>query len=150
VGLIVAGMAAVAGPGVAGARTAQPAQTCPLPEAEVEGGVEVCVDRGEGSFYFEGESITVCVTANLPVILIFPPPPPPLIRVTGSTDGGPARVLLEVEMHSGQECVTGTVVAAFGLESIRGEAIGDDGRPFASDTTWYFSIGLGEPAGPGP
>jgi hypothetical protein len=43
-------------------------------ELSTSGGLAVCVDRGEGSTYTEGDRITVCASANIPTIAIYPPP----------------------------------------------------------------------------
>src|SRR5215207_8295159 len=72
--------------------SAQSAPPCPVSEAP--NGVDVCVDRGEGALYAEGDAIRICVTVNIPTILIFPPPPPPLVRLTNTVDGAAPRVLL--------------------------------------------------------
>jgi hypothetical protein len=110
---------------------------CPVLPENVAGGVEVCIDRGDGSVYTEGQPITVCVTANVPQILIFPPPPPPAIRVTNSTNGGPERVLIEVSFASGQRCMNGIINAPTGAETVRAQAIGQDGRVIAEDVLTF-------------
>jgi hypothetical protein len=135
-------MAAALGCALAWAR--QPAQAqapaCPVPLDQVSQGVAVCVDRGEGSVYRQGEAIEVCVSANIPQILIFPPPPPPIIRVSNSTDGGPESVIFEQAFASGQECFTGVIEAPTGQEVVKAEAVSRDGRAFASSTVTFTSI----------
>jgi hypothetical protein len=119
--------------------TAQPA-ACPVPLEAVDQGVAVCVDRGEGSVYREGEAIEICVSANIPQILIFPPPPPPIIRVSNATNGGPATVIFEQAFASGQECFDGVIVAPTGQEVITAEAVSRDGRVFAGSTVTFLSV----------
>ncbi len=140
-GLLVVLVATVAGATTAAAQSPQAVSGCPVPVENADNGVEVCVDRGEGAVYQAGDPITICVTANIPVILIFPPPPPPAIRVLSSTNGGPEQLLFQVAMQSGQECRTFTIVPPYGQELIRAEAVGSDGRAFASDSTTFVSVG---------
>lgn len=125
----------------AGPASAQPGPTaigdCPVLPENVNGGVDVCIDRGDGSFYAGGQPITVCVTANVPQILIFPPPPPPTIRVTNSTNGGPERVLIEDSFASGQRCINGIIMAPTGAETVRAQAIGPDGGVIAEDVLTF-------------
>jgi len=138
-------LVAVAGSSPARAQEpgAQAVAVCPVQEAP--NGVEVCVDRGEGAVYFEGDPITICVTVNLPVILIFPPPPPPLVRVTNSVDGGAPRVLIEDHFWNGQRCITSTITQPLGQETIHAEVIAQDGRLLASDATHYTSLPRTQP-----
>ena len=135
--------AAVPAPAAAQSQAVAP---CPVPEAL--NGVEVCVDRGDGAVYFEGDPITICVTVNIPQIAIYPPPPPPLVRVTNSVNGGPPRVLFEERMASGQRCIHGVISPPFGVEVIRAEVIGQDGRLIASDTATYVSAPRSTQPGP--
>src|SRR5689334_7820612 len=55
------------------------APDCPVSSDQLStsGGLAICVDRGEGSTYVAGDRITVCASANIPTIAIYPPPPPP-------------------------------------------------------------------------
>ena len=78
--------------------------------------------------------ITVCVSANIPQIMIYPPPPPPTVRVENVLPDGSTRLLIETQMASGQQCSTGTIEAPFGQETIRAQALGQDGKPFQEDT----------------
>lgn len=110
---------------------------CPVPTAEVPNGIKVCTDRGEGATYTAGDRITVCVSASIPQIAIFPPPPPPTIRVENVAADGSARLLIEVRMASGQQCAAGTVVEPFGEETVRAQAIGSDGKVFQEDTVRF-------------
>jgi hypothetical protein len=116
---------------------AQAVSVCPAFEAP--NGVAVCVDRGAGATYVEGDPIRICVTVNIPQIAIFPPPPPPLVRVTDHVDGHPPRVIFEEYFAGGQRCIDGTITAPFGRETIRAEVIDRQGRVFASDSTVFFS-----------
>ena len=143
---IVAAMVflAASAPGSASAQQAQAVSNCPPPEALH--GVEVCVDRGPGSVYYEGDPITICFTVNVPVIAIYPPPPPPLVRVTNSVSGGPPQVIYEEYMQSGQRCLNRTIVPPLGHEVIRAEVIGRDGRLIGSDQTTYTSLPRSGPA----
>src|SRR5882724_8571433 len=52
------------------------APDCPVSSAQLStsGGLAVCVDRGEGSTYTEGDRISVCASANIPMPAIYPPP----------------------------------------------------------------------------
>ena len=50
---------------------------CPTPTSQVSQGIDICVDRGDNATYQAGDRITVCVSANIPQIMIYPPPPPP-------------------------------------------------------------------------
>ena len=122
---------------------AQAVAVCPVPEAP--NGVEVCVDRGEGAIYYEGDPIRICVTVNLPVIAIFPPPPPPLVRVTNSVNGGPARVVFEEHFWNGQRCINSTITPPLGQETIRAEVIAQDGHLIAWDETHYTSLPRTQP-----
>jgi hypothetical protein len=121
----------------------EPVPSCPVPVENVQTGLDVCVDRGEGSIYREGESITICVTANLPVIAIYPPPPPPTIQVMGSVNGSPEQLIFETAMHSGQQCITSTIVPPTGQETIRAIAIGDNGQVTYTDQTNFWSTPSG-------
>jgi hypothetical protein len=116
---------------------------CPIPVGEALNGVDVCVDRGDGAVYYEGDPITICATWNIPQIAIFPPPPPPTIRVTDSVNGSTGRLLFEESSPSGQRCVSGAIGAPFGSETSLGEAIATDGRVFATDTATFTSIPRG-------
>ena len=115
----------------------QPAGACPAPEAL--DGVEVCVDRGEGAIYLEGESIRICVTVSIPTILIFPPPPPPLVRLTNTVDGIAPRVLFEEAFSSGQRCLDATITPPLGEEVILAEVLSPDGWVIATDAVTYRS-----------
>ena len=128
-----------AGAGAGRLVTAQPA-ACPVPLEAVDQGVAVCVDRGERSVYRQGEAIEICVSANIPQILIFPPPPPPIIRVSNSTNGGPETVIFEQAFASGQECFDAVIVAPTGDEQIKAEAVSRDGRVFATAVTSFISV----------
>jgi hypothetical protein len=141
---IVAALAIAATVGSAlawgGESAAAQLSACPVPLDQVDQGVAVCVNRGEGSVYRRGEAITVCVSANIPQILIFPPPPPPVIRVSNSTNGGPETVIFEKAFASGQECFTGIIEAPTGLEVVKAEAVATDGRVFATSTMTFTSV----------
>ena len=116
----------------------QAVAVCPAPEAL--NGVDVCVNKGDGATYVQGETILICVTVDIPTIAIFPPPPPPLVRVTNSVDGGPPRLLFERHMRSGEHCMNAVIQPPLGQEVIRAEVINPDGSLFASDTAWYWSV----------
>jgi len=107
---------------------------CPTPTSQVSSGIDVCTDRGDNASYQAGDQITVCVSANIPMIMIYPPPPPPTIRVENVAADGSTRLLIETQMASGQQCSTGTIVEPFGQETIRAQAIGQDGKAFQEDT----------------
>jgi len=119
----------------------QPAGACPVAEATM--GVAVCVDRGGGSVYLQGDAIRICVTVNIPTILIFPPSPPPLVRLTNTVDGMSPQVLFEEAFTSGQRCLDSTITPPFGDEVIRAEALSPDARIIAVDTVTYSSIASG-------
>jgi hypothetical protein len=121
----------------------EPVPSCPVPVENVQTGLDVCVDRGEGSVYRVGEPITICVTANLPSIAIFPPPPPPAIQVLSSVNGSPEQLVFETAMHSGQQCINSTIVPPTGQETIRAVAIGDNGQVTYSDQTSFWSVSSG-------
>jgi hypothetical protein len=110
---------------------------CPVPTGQVGGGLDVCVDRGDDATYPEGSPITVCVSASIPQIAIFPPPPPPTIRVESILQDGTTQLLMEAKMASGQQCVSGSVVEPFGEESVRAQALGSDGKVFQEDTATF-------------
>ena len=114
------------------------APDCPVSSDELStsGGLAVCVDRGEGSTYTEGDRITVCASANIPTIAIYPPPPPPTIRVE-SIIGGRTRTLLEDQFAEGHRCLTGTIAPPLGQETVRVQAIRDDGTAFLEDTVTF-------------
>jgi hypothetical protein len=103
----------------------------------VSNGIDVCTDRGDNATYQAGDRITVCVSANIPMIMIYPPPPPPTIRVENVAADGSTRLLIETQMAAGQQCSTGTIVEPFGQETIRAQAIGQDGKPFQEDTVTF-------------
>lgn len=107
---------------------------CPVPTGEVNNGIKVCADRGDGATYAAGDLITVCVSANIPQIMIYPPPPPPTIRVENVSADGAARPLIEARTASGQQCATGRIEEPFGQETIRAQAISPDGKPFQEDS----------------
>jgi hypothetical protein len=110
---------------------------CPAPTSQVGGGLDVCVDRGDDATYPEGSPITVCVSANIPQIAIFPAPPPPTIRVESVLEDGTTQLLMEAKMASGQQCVSGSVVEPFGEETVRAQALGQDGTVFQEDTAHF-------------
>ncbi len=110
---------------------------CPVPSSQVGGGLDVCVDRGDDATYPEGSPITVCVSANIPQIAIFPPPPPPTIRVESILRDGTTQLLMEAKMTSGHQCVSGSVVEPFGEEMVRAQALGPDGKVFQEDTATF-------------
>jgi hypothetical protein len=112
---------------------------CPVASDQVSasGGLAVCVDRGEGATYLAGDRITVCVTANIPAIAIFPPPPAPTIRVESAPSDRSIRRLMEDEFFTGQRCLTGTIVAPFGYEVVRAQAVRQDGTAFLEDTVTF-------------
>ena len=136
---------AASAPTPAAARS-QAATSCPAPEAIT--GVEVCVDR-EGGLAFQGEMIMICVTVNIPQIAIFPPPPAPLVHVTNSVNGDLPRVLFEEQMSYGQRCVQPVIGPPFGVELVRADVLGPDGRVIASDTATFISAPRPD-AQPGP
>jgi hypothetical protein len=121
-----------------GAAPAIIAPDCPVgsDQLSTSGGLAVCVDRGEGSTYVEGDRITVCASANIPTIAIYPPPPPPTIRVE-SIVGRSNRTLLEDQFAEGHRCLTGTIAPPFGQETVRVQAIRADGRVFLEDTATF-------------
>ena len=129
------------------AQDAQVIAACPVPPPYVSDGVDVCVDRGEGALYLEGDPIRVCVTVNVPVIAIFPPPPPPLVRLTDYVNGEPLRVLLEERFNGSERCIDGYIAPPFGRETIVAEVIGPDGRTFAEDRVTFFTAPRSQPAG---
>ena len=113
---------------------------CPLPTSQVGGGIDVCVDRGDDATYPEGSPITVCVSASIPQIAIFPPPPPPTIRVESVLQDGTTQLLMEARMASGQQCVSGSIVEPFGEEMVRAQALGSDGVVFQEDTAHFTTV----------
>jgi hypothetical protein len=124
-----------------GAPSASPAiiaPDCPVSAEELStsGGLAVCVDRGEGSTYTEGDRITVCASANIPRIAIYPPPPPPTIRVDSVVDGN-TRTLLEDQFADGHRCLSGTIAPPLGQETVRAQAIRADGTVFLDDTVTF-------------
>ncbi|MCC7371063.1 MAG: hypothetical protein IT306_21795 [Chloroflexi bacterium] len=133
----VAGLSVVARPQVAEAAIGA---VCPVPTGEVPNGIKACTDRGDGATYMAGDHITVCVSANIPQIAIFPPPPPPTIRVENVAADGAARLLIDARMASGQQCVAGTVIAPFGEETVRAQALGSDGRVFQEDSVRFTTV----------
>jgi hypothetical protein len=114
------------------------APDCPVSSEELttSGGLAVCVDRGEGSTYTEGDRISVCASANIPMIAIYPPPPPPTIRVE-SLAAGSTRTLLEDQFADGNRCLTGTIAPPLGQETVRVQAIRADGTVFLEDTAAF-------------
>jgi len=110
---------------------------CPVPTSQVGGGLDVCVDRGDDATYQEGTPITVCVSASIPQIAIFPPPPPPTIRVESILQDGTTQLLMETRMASGQQCVSGSIVEPFGEETVRAQALGSDGVVFQEDIAHF-------------
>jgi hypothetical protein len=114
------------------------APDCPVSadQLSTSGGLAVCVDRGEGSTYVAGDRITVCASANIPTIAIYPPPPPPTIRVE-SIVGDNRRTLLEDQFADGHRCLTGTIAPPFGHETVRVQAIRPDGTSFLDDAVTF-------------
>jgi hypothetical protein len=106
---------------------------CPVPPGQVGKGIDVCVDRGDNATYQAGDLITVCVSANIPQIMIYPPPPPPTIRVETLPPDGSSRILIDFQAASGEQCATGSIVEPLGQETIRGQALGQDGKVFQED-----------------
>jgi hypothetical protein len=123
---------------------------CPVPTSQVGGGLDVCVDRGDDATYPEGSPITVCVSASIPQIAIFPPPPPPTIRVESILQDGTTQLLIEAKMVSGQQCASGSVVEPFGDEMVRAQALGSDGVVFQEDTAHFTTVPREAPAVPTP
>jgi hypothetical protein len=121
---------------------------CPVPVSAIpgNGSLAVCVDRGAGAVYVVGDSIRICVTANIPQILIFPPPPPPTIRLTSVVDGVSQGVIFEDAFTTDARCIDRTIQPPLGQETIRAEAIGDDGRVFVTDEVSFRTV----PAQPSP
>jgi hypothetical protein len=120
-------------------------QVCPTPPSQVMNGIDVCVDRGDNATYQAGDRITVCVSANIPQIMIFPPPPPPAIKVEDVAADGSSRLLIEAQMVSGQQCATGIIMEPFGQETIRAQALGQDGTVFQEDTTTIITTPASAP-----
>ena len=102
-------------------------------------GVDVCIDRGDGAFYFEGETIHICVAVRLAQIQVFPPPPAPLLRLTNSVNGGPSRLLLEDFIASGQRCIAAVIQGPFGSEIVRADLITADGTIIGTDSASFTS-----------
>jgi hypothetical protein len=114
------------------------APDCPVSSDQLgtSGGLAICVDRGEGSTYTEGDQITVCASANIPQPAIYPPPPAPTIRVE-SIVGDTTRRLLEAQFAQGNRCLTGTIAAPFGQEAVRVQALRPDETAFLTDTVEF-------------
>jgi len=115
---------------------------CPVgsDQLSTSGGLAVCADRGEGATYVAGDRITVCVAANIPAIAIYPPPPAPTIRVESVASDGSSRLLLDDQFFSGQRCLTGTIVPPFGAETVRAQAIRQDGTVFLDDMVTFKTV----------
>jgi hypothetical protein len=113
--------------------------TSACPPTQIDGTVKVCVDRGPDSIYYEGDSITICVVANVPQILIFPPPPPPTVRVIAQTAEDTPQTIIEDDFASGSRCVNGVITAPFGVETISAEVIGTNGQVIATDSLTFLS-----------
>jgi hypothetical protein len=135
--LLAGGTSLVAGSMLANPALAAIGPVCPVPTSQVNNGIDVCVDRGDNSTYRAGDLITFCVSANIPQVMIFPPPPPPTIRVESVAADGSTRLLIEAQMASGQQCASGTIVEPFGQESVRAQAVGQDGKAFQEDTAAF-------------
>lgn len=116
------------------------APDCPVgaDQLSASGGLAVCVDRGEGATYLAGDHITVCVSANIPTIAIYPPPPP-TVRVESMVGDGSSRVLLEDHFTEGNRCLTGIIAPPFGHEAVRARAIRADGTSFLEDTVAFMT-----------
>jgi hypothetical protein len=129
------------GPVVAHAQ--QPTQAslpCPVPldqlgtrPSAAGSSIAVCVDRGPGAVYVEGEPIMLCVTVSVPTIMIFPPPPPPVVRVTNSTDGGPERTILREQFNGDFRCIDGAIEAPFGHDVFTAQVLDTNGNSMAQD-----------------
>jgi hypothetical protein len=148
VAVVAFATAAVAVSSPAAAQDPQAVPTCPVPVSAIpaNGSLAVCVDRGSGAVYVEGDPITICVTASIPQIAIFPPPPSPTIRLTSAVDGVSQGVIFEEAFTSDARCIDRTVQPPFGQETITAEAIGADGRVFLTDEVSFRST----PAQPQP
>jgi hypothetical protein len=137
----------------AAARSPNPMTACPVPVADVPptGAIVVCVDRGSGSTYIEGEPITIGVTASIPQLAIFPPPPPPTIRLTRVVDGQSQGVIFEEDFTRGERSITRTIAPPLGQETIRAEAINDRGQVFLTDTVTFRTARVAQqPPSPPP
>jgi hypothetical protein len=120
---------------------------CPVPLDQLGGrpgvvnpGVDVCVDRGDGAVYAEGDPITICVTVSVPTIMIYPPPPPPMVRVTNSTNGGPAHTLLAEQFNGAHRCVTSAIAPPLGDDLFSAQVIGQNGTAIAQDEVRIVSV----------
>lgn len=146
--IVVFAAAAAVDPSRVGAQDPRAVSTCPVPISAIpaNGSLAVCVDRGSGAVYVAGDPITICVTANIPQIAIFPPPPPPAIRLTSAVDGISQGVIFEEAFTTDVRCINRTIQPPFGQETITAAAIGDDGRVFLTAEVSFRSV----PAQPSP
>ncbi|MCC6178862.1 MAG: hypothetical protein IT305_26440 [Chloroflexi bacterium] len=114
------------------------APDCPVSAEELStsGGLAVCVDRGEGATYVEGDRITVCASASIPQVALYPPPPPPTIHIE-SIVAGSSLILLEDQFAEGHRCLAGTVAPPFGQETVRVQAMRADETVFLEDTATF-------------
>jgi hypothetical protein len=113
---------------------------CPVPVDQVSptDAIEVCTARRDGSTYAADDRITVCVTANIP--LIAPLPSAPTIRVVNISSDGAEHPLLEGKFFTGQRCMAGMIAEPFGQETIRAQAINQDGAVFLEDTVTFTTM----------
>jgi hypothetical protein len=144
-GILLMLLAAIAASIIGNALIATPASAaignvCPVPTGQVANAIDVCTDRGDDATYKAGDQITVCVSANIPQIMIYPPPPPPTILVEDVLADGSTRPLIEARMASGQQCVAGTVIEPFGQETVRARALGQDGKVIQEDTAQISTV----------
>jgi hypothetical protein len=130
----------VAPPSARAQEAAAASASCPVPldqlgsrPSTAGSNVAVCVDRGPGTVYVEGEPITLCVTVSVPTIMIFPPPPPPAVRVTNSTNGGSERIVLRDQFNGDYRCISGAIAAPLGQDVFAAQVLDANDAPMAQD-----------------
>jgi len=118
-----------------GRATAQ-ISSCPVADSE---SIAVCVDRGPEGVYVVGDQITICVTVNVPQILIFPPPPPPQVRITSQVDEDTPTTIFEDGVRS-SHCFEAMIVAPTGRERLVAFVLDDNGGVIATSSVSFLSV----------
>ena len=144
--MVAAGLTVQAPDGAEAAPAAQLPGFCPVPAEQVDG-LFVCIDRGDGALYREGDPIRICASVSL----FDPFLPPPLLRVVWSTNGGPPVTVIEERLDFGQRCADLFIAPPFGREEIIAEVIDFDGLLLVVDGLAFVSAprqGVAPPPAP--
>lgn len=104
--------------------------------------IDVCINRGDGAIYYEGESISICVVVNFQALI------QTRTRVTNFVDGAFKRVLLDEPAQNGPRCFSGVIGRPLGQERIVAELIGANGVTFGTSSATFQSVPRPAPTPP--